>query len=174
MDSSIALFVSLFSVAVGFITLGTLIFKAGAWTGDVNGLKKSHSDLEKDVSEGAKIREEKLTIAYNSLDSKLSSAAKALEDKLTLAIASEVKRNDEITSLIAGNTKELAQDQKLLVQRMTAVETILTLTARDFEDLWPRLREVERLCTKNLTVCDECSGRPHCGEDDKNGEKDTN
>lgn len=80
----------------------------------------------------------------------------------------EVKRNDDIISLINGEAKSTATDQKEVVKRLTIMETEQRTMLRDFETLWPRLSVVEKDCVKTQTICEHCTGRGFgCGEEDE-------
>jgi hypothetical protein len=116
MDGTIAVVVSVLSAIVAFISIGALIFNVGRWTGSIEALKA----------------------AVEALSAKTVASDKALEEKLTQSIQAEIKRNDDIISLIASNTKDISGIVMALVQRVTKVETIE----------------------------DECQGR-HCGEKEK-------
>lgn len=81
----------------------------------------------------------------------------------------EVERNDIIVEGIKVTNKEIAEDQKKVVERITILETVGRGVLKDIDAIFPRIAAVEHQCIRTQTICEQCVGRPHC---DEAGEKE--
>ena len=136
------------ALASSVVALLVVVFNMGRWAG----------------------KHETLQLALASLADKVEASDKAIEAKLVAAIVAEVKRNDDITSLIAANTKDIASVMLVLVQRVTVAETCI----KKYEKVDELVDDLAIKVMHVQTVCDECIGRTarHCGEEEvsKKGE----